>query len=116
MNIVGSCISLLLQLSYRVSVVTVKPASLSFIERNYDLSDEYVSLVGWGITHDSPGQPSRYLHEVKVKVLPNAACELLFKNLLKQKLSIHEKFLCTKGQPDAFLANVSNVCLTSIYR
>lgn len=79
---------------------------------NYQLYNEYVVLVGWGLTNDSPDRPTRYLQQVKIKVLPNTFCENIIYNLLKDNSTIDDKFLCTKGEPHALTAPVSNVYLS----
>lgn len=88
-----------------VSSQVAKPASLSSKKHKY-LNYHHVELIGWGKTLESLTHPSRYLHKVKVQVLPNSVCEgmsIVFYNNKSQ----FDKYMCTKGEPHAFLADVS---------
>lgn len=104
----------------RVSWWVAEPASLAF-HKNDDSSNEYVVLAGWGKTIVNPHNPSRYLLEAKVKVLPNAVCENIAKNIFKKRMSLSNKYLCSKAEPYALLGNVrshviiSDIVLTTCY-
>lgn len=96
-----------MQLLYRVNHRVGKLASLSFIEKNYGLHDEYVILVGWGITNQSTEQPSQYLHEAKVNLLSNAVCENHLYAIFQREFLIPDKYLCTQGEPQVLVGGVS---------
>lgn len=93
--------------------IRVKPAIISTME-NYQLYNEYVVLVGWGLTNESPDRPTRYLQQVKIKVLPHTVCLNIMYDLFKKSVSLPDRYLCTKGEPHVFTAAVSQ-CLSLIY-
>lgn len=81
-----------------------KPAHIS-IKKSYELYDEYLTLVGWGITNNS--FPSRYLHEVIVKIELNTVCEDIMNKVFNMNFSIPYVYLCTRAEPPAILTRVS---------
>lgn len=61
--------------------------------------------------NESPKNSSRYLQEARVKVLPNLHCENMLYDLLKMKLFVFDKYLCSKGEPQVYLDYVSHIYL-----
>lgn len=101
------------KLSKKVSHNIATPASLSSKE-NKDLYNKEVVIAGWGMKNESTNKKLRYMHEAKVKILPNEDCQLLLWEITHKKSSVPHRYMCTKGQPNVFLTKVSNFSLASI--
>lgn len=84
-------------------------------ETTIESKDKFVILAGWGLTSENSVNPSRYLMQAKVRILPRQVCEDELYDLYNKRVKISEEYICTKSDTAAIaITDVSNVYLDAI--